>query len=30
MVMRDGRAQKILACEVGHKPSQIDVVEHMV
>lgn len=30
MVMRDGRAQKILVCEVGHKPSQIDVVEHMV
>jgi ribose transport system ATP-binding protein len=30
MVMRDGRAQKILACEVGHKPSQIEIVEHMV
>jgi len=30
MVMRDGSAQKILPCEVGHKPSQIEVVEHMV
>jgi ribose transport system ATP-binding protein len=30
MVMRDGRAQVILPCEVGSKPSQVDVVEHMV
>lgn len=30
MVMRDGRAQIILPCEVGSKPSQVDVVEHMV
>jgi ribose transport system ATP-binding protein len=30
MVMRDGRAQKILPCEVGKKPSQIEVIEHMV
>ncbi|CAN7579648.1 sugar ABC transporter ATP-binding protein [Caballeronia sp. LjRoot34] len=30
MVMRDGRAQRILPCEVGRKPSQIEVVEHMV
>jgi ribose transport system ATP-binding protein len=30
MVMRDGRAQKILRCEVGHKPSQVEIVEHMV
>jgi ribose transport system ATP-binding protein len=30
MVMRDGRAQKVLPCEVGSKPSQVDIVEHMV
>ncbi|SEB24070.1 sugar ABC transporter ATP-binding protein [Paraburkholderia sartisoli] len=30
MVMRDGRAQTILPCEVGHKPSQVEIVEHMV
>jgi ribose transport system ATP-binding protein len=30
MVMRDGRAQKILPCEVGSKPSQVEIVEHMV
>ncbi|SDR51767.1 monosaccharide ABC transporter ATP-binding protein, CUT2 family [Paraburkholderia fungorum] len=30
MVMRDGRAQKVLPCEVGSKPSQVEVVEHMV
>ena len=30
MVMRDGRAEKILPCEVGHKPSQVEIVEHMV
>ncbi|WP_321800026.1 sugar ABC transporter ATP-binding protein [Caballeronia sp. J97] len=30
MVMRDGRAEVILPCEVGSKPSQVDVVEHMV
>ncbi|USU17791.1 sugar ABC transporter ATP-binding protein [Paraburkholderia fungorum] len=30
MVMRDGRAQKVLPCEVGSKPSQVEIVEHMV
>src|SRR6218665_1124811 len=30
MVMRDGRVQTILPCEVGHKPSQVEVIEHMV
>lgn len=30
MVMRDGRAQKLLPCEVGSKPSQVEIVEHMV
>lgn len=30
MVMRDGRAQKIFPCVVGSKPSQVDIVEHMV
>jgi ribose transport system ATP-binding protein len=30
MVMRDGRAEVIMPCEVGRKPSQVDVVEHMV
>ncbi|AMV47639.1 sugar ABC transporter ATP-binding protein [Paraburkholderia caribensis] len=30
MVMRDGRAEKVLPCEVGRKPSQVEIVEHMV
>jgi ribose transport system ATP-binding protein len=30
MVMRDGRAQTLLPCEVGSKPSQVEIVEHMV
>ena len=30
MVMRDGRAQTILPCVVGQKPSQVEIVEHMV
>ena len=30
MVMRDGRAQKTLDCEVGRKPAQVEIVEYMM